>query len=115
MEWTRKERMDNPLYHQFLDLPLLNHARAYNYMLAAVLLSEGLEVKLKLLTLYFTLWGISLQMPWVCVRAEWLQSLSSRKTDSRCIKMMINFNYTILDDYNQRIRLYELLRVSAFT
>ena len=29
------------------------------------------------------------------VRAEWLQSLSSSKTDSRCIKMMISFNYTI--------------------
>jgi len=30
------------------------------------------------------------------VRAEWLQSLSSRKTDSRCIKMMISFNNTII-------------------
>ena len=29
------------------------------------------------------------------VRAEWLQSLSSIKTDSRCIKMMISFNDTI--------------------
>ena len=29
------------------------------------------------------------------VRAEWLQSLSSSKTDSRCIKMMISFNDTI--------------------
>jgi len=29
------------------------------------------------------------------VRAEWLQSLSSSKTDSRCIKMMISFNYTV--------------------
>ena len=46
-ERTRKERMDNPPYHQFLDPPLLTHARAYNYFLAAVLLSEGLEVKLK--------------------------------------------------------------------
>jgi len=33
--------------HQFLDPPLLTHACAYNYILAAVLLSEGLEVKLK--------------------------------------------------------------------
>ena len=33
--------------HQFLDPPLLTHDRAYNYILAAVLLSEGLEVKLK--------------------------------------------------------------------
>ena len=39
--------MDNPLCYQFLDAPLLTHARAYNYILAAVLLSEGLEVKLK--------------------------------------------------------------------
>ena len=31
----------------------------------------------------------------VPVRAEWLQSLSSRKADSRCIKMMIIFNNTI--------------------
>ena len=31
----------------------------------------------------------------VAVRAEWLQSLSSSKTDSRCIKMMISFNNTI--------------------
>jgi len=30
------------------------------------------------------------------VRAEWLQSLSSRKTDSRCIKMIISFNDTII-------------------
>jgi len=29
------------------------------------------------------------------VRAEWLQSLSSSKTDSRCIKIMISFNDTI--------------------
>jgi len=32
------------------------------------------------------------------VRAEWLQSLSSIKTDFRCIKMMISFNDTILND-----------------
>ena len=30
------------------------------------------------------------------VRAEWLQSLSSIKTDFRCTKMMISFNYTII-------------------
>ena len=30
------------------------------------------------------------------VRAEWLQSLSSIKTVSRCIKMMISFNDTII-------------------
>jgi len=44
-ERTRKERMDNPLCHQFLDTPLLTHARANTYILAAMLLS--LEVKLK--------------------------------------------------------------------
>ena len=33
---------------------------------------------------------------YVNVRAEWLQSLSSRKTDSRCIKMMITFNDTVI-------------------
>ena len=32
------------------------------------------------------------------VKAEWLQSLSSIKTDFRCIKMMISFNDTILND-----------------
>jgi len=32
----------------------------------------------------------------IVVRAEWLQSLSSVKTDSRCIKMMISFNDTII-------------------
>ena len=46
-ERTRKERMDNPPYHQFLDLPLLTHARAYNYILATVLLSEGFEGEMK--------------------------------------------------------------------
>ena len=34
------------------------------------------------------------------VRAEWLQSLSSRKTDSRCIKMMISFNDTTIKRSN---------------
>ena len=37
----------------------------------------------------------SARRPKPTVRAEWLQSLSSRKTDSRCIKMMISFNDTI--------------------
>jgi len=53
---------------------------------------------------------VSLSAP---VRAEWLQSLSSSKTDSRCIKMMISFNYTI--NKRSKINVYELLRVLTFT
>ena len=44
---TRKERMDNPLYHQFLDLPLLTHARAYNlhFSCSALIWRFGGEIK----------------------------------------------------------------------
>ena len=77
-ERTRKERMDNPLCHQFLDPPLLTHARANTYILAAMLLS--LEVKLKppLIVWRYRLQWFVLPFQQSKDKPHWLQGWRSR-------------------------------------
>jgi len=71
------------------------------------------EQKDALLKLLDEFADVFVEMLGLCsVKAEWLQSLSSRKTDSRCIKMMISFNDTLI---KQLKSMYELLRVLTFT
>jgi len=107
----QKKSMDNPLCHQFLHPPLLTHARAYNYILAAVLLSEGLEVKLSLHWSYDAI-GCSDLCPLSILQQSrdephWLQGWGSCGGYSHCLFAFF------LEFINQNKWIYRSILVSS--